>query len=166
MTITWTGGPEAFFGVRALCYSHLQPRFASVTAERAAPSIRELLETVDLMSTAELDLLPYGVIQLETTGRILKYNATESALASLPPSEAIGRQFFTEVAPCTRVQEFYGRFANGVIQESLDVSFPFHFAFKQHPRDVLVHLWFSRRTRSVWVLIRDVGGARVPIGGA
>lgn len=130
--------------------------------ERSLPSIPELLETVDQLSTAELDGLPYGIIQLDTAGRILKYNATESALASLPQAEAIGKQFFTEVAPCTRVQEFYGRFTNGVIQESLDVSFPFHFAFKQHPRDVLVHLWFSRRTRSVWVLIREMGGARVP----
>ncbi|MBY0488323.1 MAG: PAS domain-containing protein [Gemmatimonadaceae bacterium] len=130
--------------------------------ERSLPSIPELLETVDQLSTAELDGLPYGVIQLDTAGRILKYNATESELASLPQAEAIGKQFFTEVAPCTRVQEFYGRFTNGVIQESLDVSFPFHFAFKQHPRDVLVHLWFSRRTRSVWVLIREMGGARVP----
>jgi photoactive yellow protein len=130
--------------------------------DRSLPSIRELLDTVDQLSAAELDGLPYGIIQLDTAGRILKYNATESALASLPQTEAIGKQFFTEVAPCTRVQEFYGRFTNGVIQESLDVSFPFHFAFKQYPRDVLVHLWFSRRTRSVWVLIREMGGARVP----
>ncbi|MDF1506157.1 PAS domain-containing protein [Roseisolibacter sp. H3M3-2] len=117
-----------------------------------------LLDTVDAMTPAELDALPYGMIQLDAGGRILKYNAVESRLASLPQAQAIGKQFFTEIAPCTKVQAFYGRFREGVIRESLDVTFQFHFAFKQHPRDVTVRLFYSRRTRSVWVIISDRTG--------
>ena len=114
-----------------------------------------LLESADAMTPAELDALPYGMIQLDASGRILKYNAVESRLASLPQAQAIGKQFFTEIAPCTKVQAFYGRFREGVIRESLDATFQFHFAFKQHPRDVTVRLFYSRRTRSVWVMISD-----------
>ena len=114
-----------------------------------------LLASADEMTPAELDTLPYGMIQLDAAGRILKYNAVESRLASLPQSHAIGKQFFTEIAPCTKVQAFYGRFREGVIHESLDATFQFHFAFKQHPRDVTVRLFYSRRTRSVWVMISD-----------
>lgn len=123
-------------------------------AERGA----DVLDAVDTMSPEELDRLPYGMIQLDRTGRILNYNAVESKLASLPREDAIGKQFFTEIAPCTKVQEFYGRFKEGVIREALDTSFRFHFAFKQSPRDVTVRLLYSKRTRTVWVLVSDHEG--------
>ena len=118
----------------------------------------DVLDAVDTMSPEELDRLPYGMIQLDRTGRILNYNAVESKLASLRKEDAIGKQFFTEIAPCTKVQEFYGRFKEGVIREALDTSFRFHFAFKQSPRDVTVRLLYSKRTRTVWVLISDHEG--------
>lgn len=125
---------------------------------RYTQQIDKVLEAADDMTPVELDGLPYGMIQLDASGRILNYNAVESSLASLPRDEAIGKQFFTEIAPCTRVQEFYGRFKEGVIRESLDTSFHFHFAFKQNPRDVTVRLLYSKRTRTVWVLISDHEG--------
>ena len=121
-----------------------------------------LLAAADAMTPEELDALPYGMIQLDANGRILKYNAVESRLASLAQEQALGKQFFTEIAPCTKVQEFYGRFRDGVVRESLDTAFQFHFAFKQQPRDVTVRLFYSRRTRSVWVMISDHAGG--PVG--
>jgi photoactive yellow protein len=118
----------------------------------------DLLDAVDSMSSAELDALPYGMIQLDATGRILKYNAVESRLAQLPQLETLGKRFFTEVAPCTKVRQFYGQFKEGVVRESLDTTFQFHFAFKQHPRDVTVRMFFSKRTRTVWVMVSDREG--------
>ncbi len=117
-----------------------------------------ILDAADGMSPGELDRLPYGMIQLSLTGHILKFNAVESRLASLDQASQIGKHFFTEVAPCTKVQAFYGRFREGVLHEALDTSFSFHFAFKQHPRDVTVRLFYSKRTRTVWVMISDHEG--------
>ena len=118
----------------------------------------ELVATADDLTMAELDHLPFGMIQLDASGRILKFNAVESRLAALDQRQQIGKHFFTEVAPCTKVQAFYGRFKEGVLQEHLDTTFSFHFAFKQNPRDVTVRLFYSRRTRSVWVMISDREG--------
>ena len=129
---------------------------------RPAVDPASLPERADDMSPEELDRLPYGMIQLDLHGRILQFNAVESRLASLPQSQQVGRNFFTQVAPCTKVQDFYGRFKEGVAREALDSSFRFHFAFKQNPRDVTVRLFYSRRTRSVWVMISDREGR--PIG--
>jgi photoactive yellow protein len=130
-----------------------------VTSPRGVPFESDrILQRVDELSPADLDVLPYGMIQLDSTGRILKYNAVESRLASIAQQDAIGKQFFTEVAPCTKVQQFYGAFKEGVIHESLDTTFQFHFAFKQHPRDVTVRLFYSRRTRTVWVVVSDHEG--------
>ncbi|MES2521341.1 MAG: PAS domain-containing protein [Gemmatimonadota bacterium] len=141
------------------------PTRPSVRLPRTTPELTvqefspgEILEAADTMGPEELDRLPYGMIQLDRSGRILNYNAVESKLASLSKEDAIGKQFFTEIAPCTKVQDFYGRFKEGVIRESLDTSFRFHFAFKQSPRDVTVRLLYSRRTRTVWVLISDHEG--------
>ncbi|MBL0173626.1 MAG: PAS domain-containing protein [Gemmatimonadaceae bacterium] len=132
--------------------------FSHRPAHAPPPTVTEVLEVADRLTPEQLDRAPYGLIQLDATGRILNYNAVESTLASLTRDEVIGRQFFTEIAPCTKVQEFYGRFKDGVIRESLDVSFQFHFAFKQHPRDVTVRLLYSKRSRTVWVLIADHEG--------
>lgn len=145
--------------MRAWYYSRM-PNSRDAAAQN--PEVDAVLEVVDALSPVELDGLPYGIIQLDRTGRILKYNAVESRLASLAQEDAVGKQFFTEIAPCTRVQEFYGRFKEGVIREVLDTSFKFHFAFKQSPRDVTVRLFYSRRTQTVWVLISDHEGK--PLG--
>jgi photoactive yellow protein len=127
-----------------------------------APDPDAMIIAADHMTPEELDALPYGMIQLDATGRILRYNAVESRLAALSQEQTIGKHFFTEVAPCTRVQAFHGRFREGVLLESLDTSFRFHFAFRQKPRDVTVRLLYSRRTRTVWVMISDHEGR--PIG--
>jgi photoactive yellow protein len=108
------------------------------------------------MTAEELDALPSGMIQLDVGGHIPRYEAVESRLAAPPQSQALGRQFVTEIAPCTKVQASYGRCREGGIRESLDVTFAYHFAFKQRPRDVTVRLGYSRRTRSVWVMISDL----------
>ena len=118
----------------------------------------DLAAKADDLTAAELDRLPFGMIQIDATGRILKFNAVESRLAALDQQQQIGKHFFTQVAPCTKVQAFYGRFKEGVMQEHLDTTFSFHFAFRQNPRDVMVRLFYSRRTRSVWVMISDRDG--------
>jgi photoactive yellow protein len=133
-------------------------------AGHARASASDLLAAADSMTVEELDQLPYGMIQLDTTGRILKFNAVESRLASLPQQQQIGKHFFTEVAPCTKVQQFYGCFKDGVLREDLDTSFQFHFAFKQNPRDVTVRLFYSRRTKSVWVMVSDREGRPIVKG--
>jgi photoactive yellow protein len=110
----------------------------------------------DDLPEEELDNLPFGAIQLDTNGNVLKYNDFESRLAGLKKENVIGKNFFTEVAPCTNVKEFYGRFKNGVEKKMLHEKFRYHFAFKRNPIDVTVTLFYSDITRSIWVFVRPV----------
>lgn len=135
------------------------PGSANASLAPAPVAADTLLQGADELTPDQLDGLPYGMIQLDESGRILRYNATESRLAALPQQQQVGRHFFTEVAPCTRVQEFHGRFQEGVAAQSLDTTFQFHFAFREHPRDVTVRMFYSARTRSVWVMIAERSGA-------
>jgi photoactive yellow protein len=110
------------------------------------------LEQIDRMTEEELDGLPFGAIRLDTDGTILSYNMTESKLTGRDPKRVIGRNFFTDVAPCTNVQEFAGRFREGVAKGDLHAIFPYRFDFQMAPRDVSVTLFFSKQTGSAWVL--------------
>jgi photoactive yellow protein len=106
----------------------------------------------DALTSAELDALPYGMIQLDSRGVVLRYSQAESRLSGLAAGDVVGRRFFDDIAPCTRVREFEGRFLDGVRAQQLDAVFTFRFAFRP-PRDVRVHLFYSRVTRSVWVKV-------------
>ncbi len=118
------------------------------------PNVSDLYSKIEGMSAEELDALPQGAIQLDRDGKILQYNATESRLANMSKASVIGKNFFTEVAPCTDVKEFRGRFLEGVRRKEIHETFRYHFSFKVDPVDVSVTLFYSVRTDTVWVFIR------------
>jgi len=89
---------------------------------------------------ATLDLLPDGVVLVDNDGIVLYYNAREEQIARRKKKDVIGRNFFTEVAPCTRVQQFYGQFRQIVREPSGRTSFAFQFPLADGPRDVEVTL--------------------------
>lgn len=109
---------------------------------------------VDEMCAEDLDRLPFGAIQLDSQGKILQYNDYESGLSGVKKTTAIGKSFFTDMAPCTNVREFYGRFQDGVAKKSLHEKFRYHFSFKINPVDVTVTLFYSGITNTVWVFVR------------
>jgi photoactive yellow protein len=114
----------------------------------------EQLESIASMSDAELDALPVGTIRLDREGRILSYNLAEAAQSGLKPEQVIGKNFFAEIAPCSNVRAFAGKFSQGVAEGRLHVVFPFRFDFKRGPRDVTVTVYWHRGTDTAWVLIR------------
>lgn len=112
-----------------------------------------MLHLVDTLEERFLDALPFGVIQLAPDGTILQYNRYEEDLARRRASEVIGKNFFTDVAPCTDVRAFAGRFRQGVAAQELHASFEYVFAFSP-PKNVKVTLYYSRATDTCWVFIQ------------
>jgi photoactive yellow protein len=127
-----------------------------MTPPLPAPTLDDLYQRVDHLSPRELDALPHGAIQLDREGKVLQFNQYESSLSRLAPANVVGKNFFREVAPCTNVQEFHGRFVKGVAARQLAEKFRYHFAFKQNPRNVVVSLFYSDKTDSVWVFVRPI----------
>lgn len=113
------------------------------------------LERIDRMAAEELDALPFGAIRLDRDGNILSYNMTESKLTGRDPKRVIGRNFFREVAPCTNVQAFAGRFREGIAKKEMHAIFPYRFDFQMAPRDVTVTLFYSQQTDTAWVFVRE-----------
>jgi photoactive yellow protein len=126
------------------------------TATTAQPFLSATeLRTFERLSPRDLDKLPFGAIQLDAEGKILSFNAHEAQLTGRDPERVIGRNFFTEVAPCTNVQQFHGRFVAGVAAKQLHESFPYRFDFQMAPRDVTVTLFYSKITGTGWVFVRE-----------
>lgn len=101
-----------------------------------------------------IDRYPFGVVRLDEAGRVLQYNLYEERLARRSRNEVIGKNFFQEVAPCTQVKRFYGRFLDGVARRSLDASFHFIFPFAHGERRVHIAMFHRADDDSFWVLVR------------
>lgn len=116
---------------------------------------RAEIERIEGLGESELDHLPFGAIRLDRDGKILSFNQTEADLSGRRKESVLGKSFFTEVAPCTNVQEFAGRFREGVAKGSLHMVFPYVFDFQMEPRNVWVTLFFSNETGTAWVFVRE-----------
>ena len=66
------------------------------------------------MDKGQLDDVAFGAIQLDGNGKIIQYNAAEGDITGRDPSAVVGKNFFTDVAPCTNSKEFKGKFDEGV----------------------------------------------------
>lgn len=119
-----------------------------VTIERQGEDLFEL-------SREQLDALPYGVITLDRRGLILRYNYAEAAFARRTGKETIGLGFFTEVAPCTNVQAFKGRFDSFALGSDSGVDrFDFTFAFRWGSQDVSITLLRKADREEINLIVR------------
>jgi photoactive yellow protein len=108
------------------------------------------------MSEKDLDQLAFGAIQLDKNGTILAYNAAESDITGRDPRSVIGKNFFTEVAPCTKTDGFYGKFKEGVDKGNLNTVFEYTFDYKMTPTKVKVHMKKAMTGDSYWVFVKRV----------
>lgn len=122
---------------------------ADLTAE-----VSEFDIEVTNLSPSELDDQPFGIIRLDSSGRVLSYNAFEERLARRPRNEVVGKNFFLDVAPCTRVRGFYGRFLDGMARGSLRVRLGFVFEFEHGRREVEVSMLLADDA-SIWIIVRS-----------
>jgi photoactive yellow protein len=116
---------------------------------------RAEIERIENYGEEQLDQLPFGAIRLDRNGNILSFNRAEVEITGRKKERVVGKNFFTEVAPCTNVQEFAGRFREGVKVGKLHTVFPYVFDFEMEPRQVWVTLFYSNETDSAWVFVRD-----------
>ncbi len=57
-----------------------------------------LFTTLDDLDDEALDHLPFGVVRLDPTGRVERYNQPEATRAGIQRWRAIGRDYFRDVA--------------------------------------------------------------------
>lgn len=105
------------------------------------------------MSPGEIDALPFGYIALSPEGVIRKYNRYEADLARKDPKDVLGKNFFRDVAPCTQVREFEGRFRELVEDDLSTLSFDFDFKFRHGTQNVRIGFVRSPLDKEVIVTV-------------
>jgi photoactive yellow protein len=85
--------------------------------------------SVDSLDDSALDEAAFGIICLDAEGTILRYNLYEARLARLDRNYVLGRNFFSEVARCTRTPEFEGKFRSFVTDSSSLTAQSFEYVF-------------------------------------
>jgi photoactive yellow protein len=96
-----------------------------------------MLPWIEAATDPMLDALSFGCVRMDRTGRVVSYNAAEATLAGLRPEQALGRYFFTQVAPCSNIPGIAGRFA---AEPDLDHTMPYVFSLRLRPVPVLLRL--------------------------
>ena len=125
-----------------------------MTVQRIEIEAEGLIGEIGRLSAEELDALPFGAIQLDGDGTILSYNKAEERISGRKAAEVVGKNFFREVAPCTRVKRFFGAFQAGVDRKELNEVFDFTFRFPDGAREVRIRMIYSRA--AVWIFVTPV----------
>ncbi|MDP2379920.1 MAG: photoactive yellow protein [Pseudohongiella sp.] len=102
------------------------------------------------MSSAQIDQLAFGAIQLDPTGTIVQYNETEGAITGRSPSQVIGKNFFRDVAPCTNTPKFKGAF-DKVVKERGSIMLEYTFDYQMAPTKVKVHMTPALVGGNFWI---------------
>lgn len=114
----------------------------------------DIENTLAKMDDKELDNLAFGAIQLDAEGTILSYNLAEGEITGRNPQEVVGKNFFTEVAPCTQSEEFYEQFKKGVREGNLNTLFEYTFDYKMQPTKVKVHMKKALSGGNYWIFVK------------
>lgn len=106
------------------------------------------------LSNVEIDRLAFGAVQLDAAGKILKYNAAEAGITGRNAANVIGRNFFTDVAPCTNAPNFKGVFDAGVRTDDLNALFEYVFDYNMAPTKVKIHMKKALSGDTYWIFVK------------
>lgn len=106
-------------------------------------------------SPSEFDAMPFGMIQLDRAGTVKTYNEWEAKLARRNAQDVIGKNFFTDVAPCTNVSEFRGKLDQLSATGEKTYIFDYDFLFPWGTRRVRVRFVVESDDER-WVLVTNV----------
>lgn len=106
------------------------------------------------LGDAKINELAFGAIKLDSNGNILSYNQAEGDITGRDPKEVIGKNFFTDVAPCTNQPEFFGKFKQGIQQDKLNTMFEYVFDYKMKPTKVKVHMMKAQVGEGYYIFVK------------
>jgi photoactive yellow protein len=116
-------------------------------------SASELEARLERMPSSVLDALPFGVIRIDKAGEVIYFSHTEAKQSGYGDRKAIGRKFFSELAPCMGTPEFARRVESAQAAGALDISFEHVGDFDDPERRMLVRM-ISASAGDGWILLQ------------
>lgn len=111
------------------------------SATLATSESAHLAELLDAQSPEAMDVLGFGVIGFDLDEIVVVYNAFESARAGIGKERVLGRNVFTDVAPCTNNFLVSQRYRDALEQGvDLDEQLDYVFTLRMAPTPVRLRL--------------------------
>jgi photoactive yellow protein len=113
----------------------------------------DLVSQIERLQPEQIDALPYGSIRLDPALRVTFYSRAEAELSGYAERPAIGRIFFSEIAPCMSSAEFLGRIEAARAKGKLDLEFTWIGDFSDPDRELQVRV-LSGTDGGVWLFLK------------
>jgi photoactive yellow protein len=120
---------------------------AAVNVDFNAPNLAAHIET---LSQYDLDNLPFGVVHLDRTGKVLFYSETEARLSGYGMTP-LGKNFF-EVGRCPAIGDLRNRIMGAMESGHVDLEFGWTGDIADPQRDLSIRVQSSRQG-GVWLFI-------------
>jgi photoactive yellow protein len=98
-----------------------------------------------------LDALSFGLVAMALDGTVQHYSAAEAELTGLRPDRVVGRNFFTDVAPCTNNHIVAQRFLD---EPEIDTEIDYVFTFRLAPIRVRLRLLKRRGAARMYLAVK------------
>ncbi len=101
----------------------------------------DLAKTLKSSSDQELNSATFGIVRLQPGGAVSFYNQYEADLAGIPASDALGKNFFTEIAPCTNNFMVANKYQTAdESSANIDETIDYMFTYKLKPTNVTLRI--------------------------
>ncbi len=132
----------------------MAPDAGSNSVDFDAPDLAARIEKLDQQGR---DALPFGVIELDRSGKVLVYNATEVRMSGYG-NTPLGKNFF-EVARSANKNDLEARIMRAMEEGPVDLEFGWRGGYGASQRELRLRVLSSRRG-GVWIFVeRDDGAA-------
>lgn len=129
-----------------------------MTATNASvPDFEEprLADAVERLPPEVVDALSFGVVRLDPDGRVSFFSKAERKLSGYR-KPALGREFFTEIAPCMNNAGFRTRMDRAMAAGRLDIAFGHVGDFNDADKELHVRVQ-SATGGGCWIFIKRDG---------
>lgn len=115
---------------------------------------KDNLDNILAQEPQRMEHLPFGAVMLDREGNVKQYNAVETMISGRDAGEVVGRNFFTEVAPCARGKRFHTEFLKFARDGKINTMFDYAFDYKMQETYVRIHMKSTDDGQNCWLFIK------------
>ncbi|AUD03318.1 photoactive yellow protein [Spirosoma pollinicola] len=108
-----------------------------------------LLDWLEKQTNEQLDEAPFGVVRMTREGVVVAYCKSESHITGIDQGYALGKYYFTQIAPCANNMMIAAKYA----QPTLDEELNYILTYVCEPIKVRLRLLKSEQSRYQYFLV-------------
>lgn len=108
-----------------------------------------LLDWLEQQTNEQLEDAPFGVVRMNREGVVVAYCKSESHITGIATDYAVGKYYFTQIAPCANNQMVAAKYARPSLDEEMD----YILTYVCEPTKVRIRLLKSPESRHQYFLV-------------